>query len=222
MPLKFQSLQTPLIYLITNGKTNASTTPATEDFSNVLRLIEAAVSAKIDLLQIREKQLSTRVLYELSTSAAGITSGSATKLLINDRADVAAAVGADGVHLTRSSLPPNIIRLNFGPEFLIGVSTHSLAEAAAARRAGGDFVVFGPVFDTPSKQQYGEKVGLRELRKVTSALKSFPVLALGGVTDENMADCLNAGAAGIAAIRMLNDRFQLTHVVNKLRSGGNC
>src|SRR6185436_16502040 len=147
-----QRLKTPLVYLITSGETNASTTPATEDFSNVLRLVEAAVSAKIDLIQIREKELSTKVLYQLSTSAARITSGSPTKLLVNDRADVAATAGADGVHLTSVSLPPEVIRNNFGAEFLIGVSTHSLAEAVAAQRGGSDFVVFGPVFDTPSKQ----------------------------------------------------------------------
>jgi len=175
------------------------------------------VSAKIDLIQIREKRLSTKVLYQLSTSAARITSGSPTKLLVNDRADVAATAGADGVHLTSVSLPPEVIRNNFGAEFLIGVSTHSLAEAVAAQRGGSDFVVFGPVFDTPSKQQYGESVGLTELRKVSSELKAFPVLALGGVTMDNVADCINAGAAGVAAIRMLSDRLQLGGVVAALR-----
>jgi thiamine-phosphate pyrophosphorylase len=217
MPPKLQSLRTPLVYLITNGETTASTTPATEDFSNVLRLVEAAVCAKIDLIQIREKQLSTKVLYQLSTSAARITSGSGTKLLVNDRADIAATAGADGVHLTSVSLPPEIIRLNFGAGFLIGVSTHSLTEATAAQRAGSDFVVFGPVFDTPSKRQYGESVGLTQLRKVTSDLAPFPVLALGGVTTDKVADCIRAGAAGVAAIRMLGDPLQLGRVVNTIR-----
>jgi thiamine-phosphate pyrophosphorylase len=180
-------------------------------------LVEAAVSAKIDLIQIREKQLSTKVLYQLSTSAARITRGSPTKLLVNDRADVAATTGADGVHLTRLSLPAEVIRSNFGAEFLIGVSTHSLAEAAAAQRGGSDFVVFGPVFDTPSKQQYGEPVGLTELRQVASRLKPFPVLALGGVTIDKVADCIDAGAAGVAAIRMLSDRLQLGGMVAELR-----
>jgi len=175
------------------------------------------VSAKIDLIQIREKQLSTKVLYQLSTSAARITSGSPTKLLVNDRADVAATAGADGVHLTTLSLPSEVIRNNFGAEFLIGVSTHSLAEAAAAQGGGSDFVVFGPVFGTPAKQQYGEPVGLTELRKVTSELNPFPVLALGGVTMDKVADCIDAGAAGIAAIRMLNNRWQLMGIVNELR-----
>lgn len=175
------------------------------------------MSAQIDLIQIREKQLSTKVLYQLSTSAAGITSGSATKLLVNDRADVAAAAGANGVHLTTLSLPPDIIRLTFGAEFLIGVSTHSLAEAAIASRGGSDFVVLGPIFDTPSKEPYGSSLGLTELRRVTSALAPFPVLALGGVSMQNVADCIDAGAAGVAAIRILSDRLELASVVNEMR-----
>lgn len=206
------------MYLITSGETSAQTTPATEDFSNVLRLVEAAVSAKIDLIQIREKQLNAKVLYQLSSSAAAITRGSITKLLVNDRSDIAAACGADGVHLTSLSLPPEIIRLTFGAEFLIGVSTHSLDEATSARGGGADFVVFGPVFNTPSKRQYGEPVGLSALRKVTSELAPFPVLALGGVTTENVADCIQAGATGIAAITMLNDRLVLDRVVNGIRA----
>ncbi len=174
------------------------------------------MAAKIDLVQIREKHLSAKVLYHVATSAARITIGSATKLLVNDRADIARSAGADGVHLTSLSLPPDIVRRTFGPEFLIGVSTHSLEEAVSASRNGANFVVFGPVFDTISKRQYGEPLGLAELRKVTSELAPFPVLALGGVTTSNVADCIHAGAAGIAAIRILNDRIQLHRVVNEI------
>ena len=176
------------------------------------------MAAKIDLIQIREKQLSTNTLFKLSSSAADITSGSSTKLLVNDRADVASAAGADGVHLASSSLPPNIVRRTFGAQFLIGVSTHSLEEAAAAEQSGADFVVFGPVFDTLSKRQYGRPAGVPELRKVTSELAPFPVLALGGVTTSNVRDCIHAGAAGIAAIRMLNDPLRLDRVVKEIQS----
>lgn len=175
------------------------------------------MAAKIDLIQIREKHLSANLLYQLSARAADITRGSATKLLVNDRADIAASAGADGVHLASLSLPPDVVRRTFDADFLIGVSTHTLEEAAAARRSGADFVVFGPVFDTLSKRQYGEPLGLGDLRKVTSELAPFPVLALGGVTAENVADCIHAGAAGIAAIRILNDRLQLDRVVNEIQ-----
>jgi len=211
------SPRNPLIYLITSGATSIQTTPASEDFSNVLRLVEAAVAAKIDLIQIREKQLSTNTLFKLSSSAADITSGSSTKLLVNDRADVASAAGADGVHLASSSLPPDIVRRTFGAQFLIGVSTHSLEEATAAEQSGADFIVFGPVFDTLSKRQYGRPAGLPELKKVTSELAPFPVLALGGVTTNNVRDCIHAGAAGIAAIGILNKRLQLDQVVRVIQ-----
>ena len=209
--------QKPLLYLITSGETTVQTTPATRDFSSILRLIEAAVASGVDLLQIREKNLSANVLYKLTANAAEITRGSATKLLVNDRSDIAASTGADGVHLTAHSLPADVVRRTFGPEFLIGVSTHSLAEVTAARAGGADFVVFGPVFDTQSKLQYGEPLGPAELAKVTAEVSPFPVIALGGLTTANVADCIRAGAQGIAAIRMLSDPVQLDRVVNEIR-----
>src|SRR5262245_38351395 len=141
-------LQTPLLYLITSGATTAQTTPASKDFSQILALIEAAVAARINLLQIREKSLTARVLFELAKRGAEIAQGSETKILVNDRADIAASAGAHGVHLTTMSLDARVVRDTFGTEFLIGVSSHSLAEATAARDGGADFVVFGPVFET--------------------------------------------------------------------------
>ena len=137
--------------------------------------------------------------------AVSITRGNKTRLLVNDRADVARAAGADGVHLTAHSLPADVVRDICGPEFLIGVSTHSLAEAQAARGSGADFVVFGPVFETESKRAFGPPQGLAKLRKVTRQLDGFPVLAIGGITLENAAECFAAGASGIAGISLFND-----------------
>ena len=194
-----------LIYLITSGRTTVHTTPATEAFLDILNLVRAGVAAHLDFIQIREKNLSASILFELAAAAARITNGSATKLLINDRSDIAAAAGADGVHLTTQSLPTEVVRHTFGDEFLIGVSTHSELEAEDARRSGADFVVFGPVFETPSKQIYGEPQGLEKLHEVTSALHDFPVLAIGGIDLDNAADCFRAGASGIAAIRLFID-----------------
>src|SRR5215213_3988547 len=148
MPLKPQ--QPPLIYLITSGETTQATTPSSEEFKRLLRLTAAAVAARIPLIQLREKNLSARMLYELATNAARLTRGSDTRLLVNDRADIARAAGADGVHLTTRSLEAAVVRRAFGEDFLIGVSAHSLEEARAARDGGADFAVFGPVFDTPS------------------------------------------------------------------------
>ena len=189
-------LNLPITYPITNGKT----TPQT--ISDTLRFVRAAVEAEVVLLQIREKSLPARVLYELATRAAEITRDSKTRLLINDRADIARAAGADGVHLTSQSLPAGVVRNIFGSEFLIGVSTHSLDEARAARDGGADFVVFGPVFETESKRGFGAPQGLDKLRQVADELRGFPVLAIGGVSLENAGACFDAGASGVAAISL--------------------
>jgi thiamine-phosphate pyrophosphorylase len=214
MPL---NLQEPIIYLITSGATRASTTPASEDFRQLLKLVEAAVAANVNLLQIREKNLNARVLYELATQAAEITRASSTRLLVNDRADIARAARADGVHLTTKSIAASVIRHTFGDHFLIGVSTHSLEEAREAYHGGADFAVFGPVFDTTSKRMYGEPQGIQVLEEVAVQLAPFPILALGGVTRDNVADCFRAGASGIAAIRLLNDPAEVSEVLDAIR-----
>jgi len=162
--------------------------------------------------------LPARALYELTCRAVEITRGSKTRLLVNDRADIARASHADGVHLTTRSLPAQVVQDIYGPEFLIGVSTHSLREAEVARKNGADFVVFGPVFETESKREFGEPQGLEKLREVTQALDEFPVLAIGGISLENVAACFAAGARGVAAIRLLSDPKTMTSTVNTIRS----
>ena len=208
--------QKPITYLITGGETTPQTTPADKDFSRLLSLVAAAVAAPVNLIQLREKNLGTRVLYELTLQAAKITRGSNTRLLINDRADVARSAGADGVHLTAGSIETSVIRRTFGDDFLIGVSTHSLEEARATRDARADFAVFGPVFETASKRAYSEPLGLDKLEQVATTLTQFPVLALGGVTLDNAAGCFRAGAAGVAAIRLMHDPDQLARVVAEI------
>ncbi|HJT28826.1 MAG TPA: thiamine phosphate synthase [Pyrinomonadaceae bacterium] len=204
------SLAVPIIYPITSGKTSPQTTPDDPQFSEILRLVRAVVDADVPLFQIREKSLPARVLYELVARAAEIAYGSRTRLLVNDRSDIARVAGADGVHLTTQSLPVEVVRSLFGAEFLIGVSTHSLDEARAARAGGADFVVFGPVFETESKRAFGEPQGLGKLAEVTRELGEFPVVAIGGITLDNVDECFQAGARGIAAIRLLNDTENLT------------
>src|ERR1041384_6921055 len=126
-------LTPPISYLITGGATDETTTTASVEFGRILALVERAVAARVALVQLREKRLSPRVLAELAPRAAATTRGSATRLLINDRADIARATGADGVQLTTLSLPAHAVRRAFGPHFLIGVSTHAPAEAQAAQ-----------------------------------------------------------------------------------------
>lgn len=167
--------------------------------------IARAVDAGIQLIQIREKSLRARVLFELTLAAAQLTRGSGSRLLVNDRADIARTAGADGVHLTTTSIDTGVVRRTFGGDFLIGVSTHSLAEAQAASNRGADFAVFGPVFPTQSKERYGEPLGLNKLEEVARELNPFPILALGGMTAERIQPCLSAGAAGIAGISLFEN-----------------
>jgi thiamine-phosphate pyrophosphorylase len=216
------SLPVPIIYPITSGKTSPQTTPDDPQFSEILRLVRAAVDADIPLFQIREKSLHARVLYELVARAVEITQGSNTRLLVNDRSDIARAAGADGVHLTTQSLPVEVVRSLFGAEFLIGVSTHSLDEARAARSGGGDFVVFGPVFETESKRAFGEPQGLGKLAEVTRELGEFPVVAIGGITLDNVDECFRAGARGIAAIGMFSNAENLKDRIYKILTRWTC
>ena len=201
MPL---DLPQPILYAITSGATTSQTTREDPEFASVLHLVESAIIRNIPLFQIREKRLPTRVLYELVCRAVEIMRGSATRLLVNDRFDVARAAGADGVHLTSVSLPARVVREACGTEFMIGASTHSLDEARRARDGGADFVVFGPVFETESKRAFGPPQGLEALRRVTSELQGFPVLAIGGVTLDNADSCYAAGASGFAGISWFN------------------
>jgi thiamine-phosphate pyrophosphorylase len=212
-------LQPPIIYPITSGTTTAKTTTTDQQFINILRSIQAAVDAEVSLFQIREKALSGRVLYELTTRAAEITRGSKTRLLVNDRSDIARAAGADGVHLTTQSLPANVVRKICGPNFLIGVSTHSREEAVTAREAGADFVVFGPVFDTESKRDFGEPQGVERLRAITRELGDIPVVAIGGIALNNVEACFQSGARGVAAIRLFSEPAELSSIVQMIRSG---
>lgn len=206
-------LATPIIYLITKGEA----TPANFDDASrqILDIVSVAVEEKIPLVQIREKDLTAKLLFDLTAKVVKITKGSATHVLVNDRADIAIASGADGAHLTSQSLPSEIIRKTFGSEFIIGVSTHDIDEANAAVAGGSDFIVFGPVFETPGKDA---AVGIAELCDVCAKLKPFPVIALGGVDRENYRSALDAGAKGFAAIRSLNDADELRGIVSELRS----
>ncbi len=183
----------------------------------MLALVRAACRASIPLIQLREKNLNTRTLYELTARSVEITRGTKTRLLVNDRADAASAAGADGCHLTTRSIAASVIRRTFGADFLIGVSTHTLSEARAARDGGADFAVFGPVFDTPSKQVYGEPVGLESLREAAHMLSPFPLLALGGIALDNVSEISRAGASGVAAIRLFSELVDLDATVRAIR-----
>ncbi|MDF1553904.1 MAG: thiamine phosphate synthase [Deferrisomatales bacterium] len=165
----------------------------------LLTALERALAGGADAVQLREKDLSAGELYPRARQVRELTRRFGARLLINDRADVALAVEADGVHLGGHSLPAAVVRERLGAELLVGVSTHSVAEVATAAAGGADFVTFGPVYATPSKAAYGLPLGVTTLGDACRAA-SLPVYALGGVTPERRAEVLAAGAAGCAVI----------------------
>lgn len=152
-------------------------------------------------VQLREKDLDAASLRALALDVLAVTRPAGAPLLINDRLDVALAVQADGVHLAGHSLPAAEARALLGPDRYLAASTHNLTEATAAMTGGCDFATFGPVFQTPSKARYGAPVGLDKLREACAALAPFPLVALGGVSSDNGAQCRAAGAAGLSVIR---------------------
>lgn len=169
--------------------------------------------AGVDWVQIREKDLDGRALLSLASQLRRASPKG--RILVNERADIALAAGLDGVHLPSDSIGPSAARRLLGGAATVGVSCHSLDEARRAADGGADFVVFGPVFDTPSKPGYGPPQGLPALTGVCQAVE-IPVLALGGVNGENAAACKAAGAGGIAGISLFSNHFESAKVIREL------
>jgi thiamine-phosphate pyrophosphorylase len=175
-----------------------------------------AIQAGVDLIQIREKDFATRELVRLVAGAVERARGTQSRIVVNDRLDVALALGAAGVHLGTQSMPAKDVRACVPPDFLIGVSCHSVQETVDADAAGADYVVLGPIFSTPSKLAYGPPLGLATLHEAASRVK-LPILALGGITVERVKACLEAGATGIAGISVFQDCDSLEERVRELR-----
>lgn len=152
------------------------------------------------LIQLREKTLSPLEFYREALDALRVAREERTKIIINDRVDIALALGADGVHLGQDDLPPEAARELLGPGAIIGFSTHSLDQALLATKFPIDYIAIGPVFTTTTKQPSEAAVGLDVLSKVRHALGKFPLVAIGGITSQNSQDVFRAGADAIAVI----------------------
>ncbi|MBL8187470.1 MAG: thiamine phosphate synthase [Acidobacteria bacterium] len=213
-------LHKPLLYLITNRQAFLRLTECDTDASRLqLEAIRQAAAAGCQLIQIREKDLPARALADFTRQAIAAARPYGAKVLVNDRLDVALATRADGVHLRVTSLPAHevrrIVRQKGLQEFLIAVSTHSLAEAQTAAADGADFIVCGPVFDTPSKREFGAPLELERFAEICQSL-SIPVLALGGINLANFREPLQRGASGIAAIGLFTRTETLDSTIQTL------
>jgi thiamine-phosphate pyrophosphorylase len=201
--------------------------PITDRERFLLDRIRTALSAGADWIQIREKDLPAKRLLALVRESlrAASTIAPAARIFLNDRLDVALAAGAAGVQLGSESIPAGAsIRWwragNAPAGFLVGVSCHSLEEVKTAESAGADCVFFGPIFDTPSKRIFGPPQGIDLLGAVCRSV-SLPVIAIGGINESNAADCIRAGAKGVAAIRLFQeevDSVALTNFVSAIHA----
>jgi thiamine-phosphate pyrophosphorylase len=166
---------------------------------DLLWVIEHALDGGVQAVQLREKDLDAKTLFNLAEKARELCWRYRATLFINDRIDVAHAVDADGVQLGNLSLPLEAARALLGPTRAIGVSTHSLNEARGAESQGADFVVFGPVYFTASKAAYGAPQGLAALKKIVENI-ALPVYAIGGIKPENVGEAMGTGIRGVSLI----------------------
>lgn len=196
-------------------------------------VVAAALAGGATCIQLREKDLSPRQLFDLAQELRMLTRRHGARLLINDRIDVALAVGADGVHLGVNSLPVAAARTILGPDRLIGYSAHDVAESRQAVREGADFITFGPVYHTPSKAAYGAPQGIEPLAAAARGL-GVPVFALGGVKKTSIPEVMVAGCHGVAlisavmaaadpakAVQELHDELQRNYAVLPVTTGDN-
>lgn len=179
------------LYLITGG--NAAGDAGF--FDDIKHALDAGVRA----IQLREKQLSGRDLLAAAERLRLLTHGYGALLFINDRADVAALAGADGVHLGQGGMSPAAARKVMGEESLVGVSAHNLTEALKAEEDRADFITFGPVYHTPTKSLYGAPLGLGPLKEAAGRL-NVPVYAIGGINKDRVDEVVASGASGVAVI----------------------
>ncbi len=216
----------PILCYVTDRRSLADTSsPSVSDCENLSAIVRRILAAGIDWVQIREKDLPGRALAKLAREAV-VAASPASRILVNGHMDIAVAARAGGLHLGETSLPiaevTHWLRVP-GPNrpatknFFVGASTHSLGSARDAERDGADYIFFGPVFATPSKAAFGAPQGLERLREVCASLH-IPVLAIGGITLANARHCLEAGVAGIAAIRLFQDAHDPAAVVASLRT----
>lgn len=162
-------------------------------------VLERVLSAGTPAVQLRERDLSAKDLMALARTIQSIVKTSGSQLLMNDRIDIALGLEGVGVHLRSNSLPVSVARRLLGTQRLLGISAHSVEEAVAAEAQGADYVILGPVYDTPSKQAYGPPLGLSRIEEACRLVR-IPIIGIGGITAARARDVRRAGAYGVAVI----------------------
>lgn len=184
----------PKLYPLTDGRLSGLS-----HAEQVARLADGGAS----FVQLREKHLPPREFYREAEAALKVARARGVRLVVNDRIDIALALGADGVHLGRDDLTPEAARALLGAEAVVGLSTHSVEQAAEAARLPVSYIAIGPVFNTASKQNPDPPVGLEGVRRVRATVGPVPLVAIGGITRENARAVLDAGADSVAVISAL-------------------
>ncbi|NGZ08080.1 MAG: thiamine phosphate synthase [Nitrospira sp. LK70] len=180
----------------------------------LVTVLHEAIKAGLPAIQIRERDLCTRDRLSLAQEIQMLSTAGFVSLIVNDRVDLMMALNLDGVHLRSDSLPPLSVRQLIGPRRLMGVSTHSVEDVQRANQGGADYVVFGPIFETPSKRSFGPPLGLDLLADVCRR-SAAPVLAIGGITCERVRDVRRVGAHGVAVIGALLTRDDIGGAVRE-------
>jgi thiamine-phosphate pyrophosphorylase len=162
-------------------------------------LLQRVLTTGVPAIQLRERDLSARELVTLAREVQAVTASRRSQLLINDRIDVALALEGVGVHLRSNSLPVSVARQLLGAQRLLGISVHAVEEVVSAQSQGADYIVLGPIYETPSKQMFGPPLGIHNLEKACRLVR-IPIIGIGGVTAARAREMRRAGAFGVAVI----------------------
>ena len=162
-------------------------------------LLQRVLTAAAPVIQLRERDLSARELVTLALELQAVTASRRSQLLINDRIDVALALEGVGVHLRSNSLPVSVARQVLGTQRLLGISVHAVEEAVQVESQGADYIVLGPIYETPSKQMFGPPLGIHTLERACRLVR-LPIIGIGGVTAARAREMRRAGAFGVAVI----------------------
>lgn len=195
------------LYLVTDRHQTAG--------QDLVDVVGRSVAAGLPAIQVRERDLDTRSLQALTQRIKSLTHDGHPLVLINDRVDLAAAMQLDGVHLREASLPVAAARKILGAQALIGVSRHSVEGVVQAEQEGADFAVLGPIYDTPSKREWGRPLGVGVLDQASRRVK-MPIFAIGGITIDRVRDVRHAGAFGVGVVAAILGADNIEQVTREL------